>query len=405
MNDITAAAVWAVATRSLTDKAGFTISGTKTTLDALQDISAADVKTQADQSLVDIDLDHLTNNGTTVPAWAAGSYIDQLADDGTAVYDRTQHSLQAIRARGDVAWITGGGGGITDILNVIALLPNDIDLASTATYRLGLMLTNALDDLPTAAEITPGTISIDRKAIGGTTWTNVVLDAACSESAGMVYFDEVFDAASGYAEGDSIRVTFKSQLITVAANDHVISDATGRSFYTNIRQTMRGTDGAALATTALSNATWTDARAGYLDNINGHTPQTGDSFARIGATGSGLTSLAQASVATEGRLAELDAANIPADIDAISAAVLTNGVVISAATALQIADALLNRDMSVVADSNSRSPLNALRLLRNFWNVANGVLTVRKENDTDVAWTANVTGQAGANPIVSSDPN
>lgn len=36
------------------------------------------------------------------------------------------------------------------------------------------------------------------------------------------------------------------------------------------------------------------ARAGYLDNLNGHTPQTGDSYARIGATGSGLTSLAQA---------------------------------------------------------------------------------------------------------------
>jgi len=31
---------------------------------------------------------------------------------------------------------------------------------------------------------------------------------------------------------------------------------------------MRGTDSAALAATALSNATWTDVRAGYLDNIN-----------------------------------------------------------------------------------------------------------------------------------------
>jgi len=73
--------------------------------------------------------------------------------------------------------------------------------------------------------------------------------------------------------------------------------------------------------------------------------QTGDSFARIGATGSGLTSLAPASeydtemaritanvatetkqdlqatvaICTEARLAELDAANLPADIDAILA--------------------------------------------------------------------------------------
>lgn len=301
--------------------------------------------------------------------------LQDLADDGTAVYDRSTDSLQAIRDRGDAAWTTGGGGSITDILNVIPLLPNDIDLANTATYRLGLMLTNAVDDLPSAAEITPGTISIDRKAIGGTSWSAVVTDAACSELAGMVYYDEVFDSGTGYAEGDSIRVTFKSQKITVSANDYEISDSNGRIFYTNIRQTMRGTDSAALATalataqadldiitgadgvnllsgtqasidaietdtnslndikisntlntTASGNigidwanvenpnsivdlsatdiqlcdtvttnsdmrgtdnaalaANYTAARAGYLDNINGHTAQTGDSFARLGA--------------------------------------------------------------------------------------------------------------------------
>jgi len=42
---------------------------------------------------------------------------------------------------------------------------------------------------------------------------------------------------------------------------------------------MRGTDNAALAATALTNVTWTDARAGYLDAISGHTAQTGDTFA------------------------------------------------------------------------------------------------------------------------------
>jgi len=45
--------------------------------------------------------------------------------------------------------------------------------------------------------------------------------------------------------------------------------------------------------------------------------QTGDSFARIGSTGSGLTSLATAAICTETRLAELDAANLPTDIAAI----------------------------------------------------------------------------------------
>lgn len=39
----------------------------------------------------------------------------------------------------------------------------------------------------------------------------------------------------------------------------------------------------------------------------------------VGAAGAGLTALAQASVATEARLAELDAANLPADVDQLKA--------------------------------------------------------------------------------------
>ena len=159
------------------------------------------------------------------------------ADEGSGGgdYSSQADSQEAIRDRGDAAWLTGGGGSITDILNVIPLIPNSIDLANTAEVTLGLMLTNALDDLPTEAEITPGTISIDRKAAGGTSWSSVVSDAACSEIAGLVYYDEVFDSGSGYAEGDSIRITFKSQKITVAANDYEVIGATGRMFYTEIR--------------------------------------------------------------------------------------------------------------------------------------------------------------------------
>lgn len=54
---------------------------------------------------------------------------------------------------------------------------------------------------------------------------------------------------------------------------------------TTTNSDMRGTDAAALA------VNYTAARAGYLDNINGHTAQTGDSFDRIGVAGAGLTNI------------------------------------------------------------------------------------------------------------------
>ena len=76
--------------------------------------------------------------------------------------------------------------------------------------------------------------------MGGTTWSAIVTDAACLEIAGLVYYDEMFDAATGYLAGDSIRITFKNQKVTVAANDHELIGATGRIFYTSIRASIRG---------------------------------------------------------------------------------------------------------------------------------------------------------------------
>lgn len=73
-------------------------------------------------------------------------------------------------------------------------------------------------------------------------------------------------------------------------------------------------------------------------------------------------------------------------------------------TAIQNADALLNRDMSLVSDTIARSPLNALRFLRNKWSLSGTTLTVTKENDTTAAWTATVTAAPGADPISGSDP-
>lgn len=118
----------------------------------------------------------------------------------------------------------------------------------------------------------------------------------------------------------------------------------------------------------------------------------------------GTDSAALASVCTEARLSELDAANLPADVATILADTGIDGVVISATTANQIADAILNRDMSAVSDTTARSMLNALRFLRNKWSVSGTTLTVTKEDDTTSAWTATVSTDAAADPVTGSDP-
>lgn len=214
---------------------------------------------------------------------------------------------------------SAAASGLTDILNITPLIPPSVDLANTSTWRLGIMLINSLDNLPSTAEITPGTIDIDRKAIGGTSWLSIVSGSACSELAGLVYYDEVFDTTTTYVEGDSIRITFKNQKITVAANDYEISDANGRTFYTEIRETMRGTDSAALASVA------TEARLAELDGAN--LPADVDAIlvdtAEIGAAGAGLSDLGGMSAGMKAEVnAEADTALSDIGLDhLISAAV------------------------------------------------------------------------------------
>lgn len=188
----------------------------------------AGASVSADIATIDSNVDAiLVDTGTTLE--------NHLTGMKGATFDTATDSLEAIRNRGDAAWITGGGGGITQMLNVQPIIPSSIDLANTATVRLGLMLLNALDDLPSTAEITPGTISIERKAYGGTSWSAVVTDAAMSEQAGMVYYDEVFDDGTGYALNDSLRITFKSVSITADANTYEVVGASGIMFQTSIR--------------------------------------------------------------------------------------------------------------------------------------------------------------------------
>lgn len=68
-------------------------------------------------------------------------------------------------------------------------------------------------------------------------------------------------------------------------------------------------------------------------------------------------------------------------------------------TANENADALLNRDMGAVSDTNSRSPLNALRFVRNGFSISGSVLTVLKEDDTTAAYTRDLTSDPAADPI------
>jgi len=107
------------------------------------------------------------------------------------------------------------------------------------------------------------------------------------------------------------------------------------------------------------------------------------------------------SAATAANLATVDT-----NVDSILVDTGTDGVVLTAAERNDIADAILNRDMSTGTDSGSpavRTVRQALRFSRNKVSIAGGVLTVTKEDDSTASWTAAIITTAG-NPITTIDP-
>ncbi len=173
---------------------------------------------------------------------------------------------------------------------------------------------------------------------------------------------------------------------------------------------------------AIADAVWDEAISGHA--VSG---STGEALAAAGAAGDPwITALpgsyssgqagyivgtaldaavssraSQTSLNTLDDYVDTEVAAIKAKTDLIPA---SPAAVSDIPTATQNADALLNRDMSAVSDTNSRSPLNAFRFLRNKWSLSGTTLTVTEEDDSTTAWTATVTTNAGADPITGSDP-
>jgi len=79
-----------------TDDIGIAGAGL-TDLGGMSTTMKAQVEAEANDALVANNLDHVALTATGIPAIPAGTFIDQMMDDGTAVYDRATDSLQALR--------------------------------------------------------------------------------------------------------------------------------------------------------------------------------------------------------------------------------------------------------------------------------------------------------------------
>jgi hypothetical protein len=267
-------------------------------------------------------------------------------------------------------WVTATGFATSAALatvdaNVDAIL---VDTGTTLPATLST-IDGKVDTVDTVVDGIQTDLSNGTDGLGAIKTAVDAIPTSAAPSAASIADAVLDEALSGHTTAGSLG----------KAVADIESDATAILADTNELQTNQG-DWATATGFATSAALATvDA------NVDSILEDTGTT---IPASISGLNDLDAAGIRTAVGLASAD---LDTQLDALP-------------TATENADALLNRDMSAVSDTNARTPLNALRFLRNKWAVVGTTLTVRKEDDSTEAWTAEVTGDSAADPITGSDP-
>ena len=366
---------------AILEDTGTTLDGKVDTIDGNVDAILADTGTDGVQvagikaaALADL---FDTDSGTTYAAAVAGSVVKEIADNAggsaltaagiaDAVWDEAVADHSGVGSTGAALAAAGGSGDPW-----ATALPGAYG-AGTAGKIIGDNLNapvGTVDTVVDAIKAKTDNLPASPAAVGSA----MTLEAG-AVTAAVIATDAI--------DGDAIAATAVSEIQSglAAAADLATVDTVVDGIATTL-----GAAGAGL-TAVPWNAAWdAEVQSEATDALNAYDPPT---KAELDAGFAALNDLDAAGVRSAVGLA---AANLDTQLDALP-------------TATENADALLNRDMSAVSDTTARSPLNALRALRNKVAISGATMTVYEEDDATSAWTAAVATDAGADPITSVDP-
>ena len=132
----------------------------------------ADVNAEVDAALADINLDHIAGTATGIPAIVAGTYIDQMMDDGTATYDRTTDSLQAIRDTAPLGTVMRGtdSAALASVCTETRLAELDAanlptDVANVKTDTAAVLLDTGTDGVVVNTHTATGKAEINAEVV------------------------------------------------------------------------------------------------------------------------------------------------------------------------------------------------------------------------------------------------
>ncbi len=200
-----------VTASTVTDKTGYSISGTKTTLDALNDISTSDVNAQVDLGISDAGLDHLVSTSVTGTDIADNSIIAYMVSkSATADWDSFVNTTDALEAIAD-----SGGGGPTAAQIADAVWDEaTADHNSAGTYGKALR------------QVKEGVVSAE-STVNDVSATTTSFVSALSEATDDHYNDKVLTFIDGALAGQSRIITDYNGTTKAITFDEALTEAPG----------------------------------------------------------------------------------------------------------------------------------------------------------------------------------
>ena len=211
------------------DKAGYSISGTITTLDGLNDLSAAEINAEVDTALEDIKLDHLVAVADADDP-VDGSIIAEIvsATGDWSTFVPSTDSLQALRDRGDAAWTTGAGGTPPQLLQstTIATLASQTSFTLTAGSADDDAYNGAFCVITDASTSTQKAVGVILDYTGSTRTVTLDSDPGIFTMAVTDTIDILATSPAGSAPTAAQNAT---ELLNRALSGHTIAGSVGKA--------------------------------------------------------------------------------------------------------------------------------------------------------------------------------
>ena len=239
--------VWSVETRALTDKAGFTISGTKTTLDALNDISSGDVSTACGTALDTYDPPTATEMASAFTeikgaTWSSATdTLEHIRDKQSDIETDTQDLQTQIGTDGagltnipwNSAWDAEVQSECTDALNAYDPPTNAEMEARTiagADYATAAALSTHDGKLDTVDTVADGIQADLSNATDGLGALKALIDGLNNVSSSDVETacDAAIDNAISSPTANSLGF-YMQKMFTALVNKMVVTEASGNT--------------------------------------------------------------------------------------------------------------------------------------------------------------------------------